>query len=226
MQAVAARVGGGDRVEVVEHRLRVGAVVQQRGDHHRPAAVGGQRLEERHRRVRRPWSACRRRGRPRPWPSTSAAHLAVVGEARRHRQAAFAVVRGRGAAGEADGAGVHAPRARCACICAISSARGGALRCRVAHHVGADDAVADVGGDVDRAAAALAAVPGIPGRSRSPSAMPCAQHLERHAFDLGQVAHRELAVLRPAGRDGEAAVADHRGGHAERGRGRDRAGPR
>ena len=46
-----------------------------------------------------------------------------------------------------------------------------------------------------------------------------AQDLERHAFDLGEVAHDPLAVGGAARRDGEAAVADHRGGDAERGEG-------
>ena len=44
---MAARVGGGDRVEVVEHRARRDAVVEQRRDHHRPAGRGGERFEER-----------------------------------------------------------------------------------------------------------------------------------------------------------------------------------
>ena len=50
-QPVPARVGRGDGIEVVEHGLRVGAVVQQCCDHHRPAALCRQRFEERHRRV-------------------------------------------------------------------------------------------------------------------------------------------------------------------------------
>jgi hypothetical protein len=43
-----------------------------------------------------------------------------------------------------------------------------------------------------------------------------AQHIQRHAFDLGEIAHDEFAVRRPARRDREAAVADDGGGHAQR----------
>src|SRR6267378_4570958 len=46
------------------------------------------------------------------------------------------------------------------------------------------------------------------------------QHFERHALDLRQVAHHQVPVRRTARRDGEAAVADDRGGDAERRRGR------
>src|SRR5215208_6199575 len=45
---------------------------------------------------------------------------------------------------------------------------------------------------------------------------PGAQGVERHALDVRQMAHGEVAVLRLAGRDREAAVAQHRGGDAQR----------
>src|SRR4051812_5046199 len=72
---------------------------------------------------------------------------------------------------------------------------------------------------VDRRALALEQVQVLRHRLEVP-ADSLAQHFERHAFHLGQVAHYELAVAAAAGRDGEAAIADHRGGHPELGRGR------
>ena len=100
--------------------LRVGAVVEQRRDHHRAAGAGGERFEERHRACARPWSACRRRGRLRPWRPPAP-------PARRRRPAA------RASAGRlrrcAPGSCCWrsrprrrpSRRARVACICAISS---------------------------------------------------------------------------------------------------------
>ena len=43
-----------------------------------------------------------------------------------------------------------------------------------------------------------------------------AQRVERHALDMGEVAHGEVAVGRLAGRDGEAAIAQDRRGDAQR----------
>jgi hypothetical protein len=82
------------------------AVVQQRGDHHRPAGARGERLEERA-------SACAALGQHVDAAAAFAhraderGHLLVAGEPRRHRQAALAVVRRAGAAGEADRAVRH-----------------------------------------------------------------------------------------------------------------------
>jgi hypothetical protein len=42
--------------------------------------------------------------------------------------------------------------------------------------------------------------------------------LQRHALDVGEVAHHEVAMSRPARGDREAAVADHERGDAEAGR--------
>src|SRR3954469_1807892 len=72
---------------------------------------------------------------------------------------------------------------------------------------------------VDRRALALEHVEVLGHRLEVP-ADSLAQDFERHALHLGQVAHHELAVAAAAGRDGKAAVTDHRGGHAELGRGR------
>ena len=52
-----------------------------------------------------------------------------------------------------------------------------------------------------------------------------AQRVERHALDMGQVAHREVAVGGLAGRDGEAAIAEDRRGDAQRRRGIDERVP-
>ena len=78
----------------------------------------------------------------------------------------------------------------------------------------------DEGGDVERGAAPLQ------GRQVFREALEIpddalAQHLQRHALDVGQVAQGPVAVAGPAGRDGEAAVADHHRGDAEAGRRRE-----
>ena len=52
-----------------------------------------------------------------------------------------------------------------------------------------------------------------------------AQGVEGHAFDLGQVAHRHIAVGGTAGRDREAAIADDDRRDAERRRRRDERVP-
>ncbi|HSB25822.1 MAG TPA: hypothetical protein VLE94_22200 [Burkholderiaceae bacterium] len=79
-----------------------------------------------------------------------------------------------------------------------------------------------VGGQVDRAAGAPQLCQ-VFGEGLELPAHAALQHLERHALHLREVAHRQLAVLRPARRDREAAVADDRGRHAQR---RRRAGVR
>ena len=210
---MAALVGGCNRVEVVEHRLRIGAVVQECRDHYRAAAVGGQRFEKRHRRVSAfgqhvdAVAARAHRGDQRP-------HLALVGETGRHRQSALAVMRGRRAAGEADGACVH--RFADDGLHLRDLRPGGrALRRVVAHHVSTDAAVSDVSGDVDCGPFAPKLRHVLGERLELPCDAP-PQHVQRHALDLREVAHRDVAVLRPARRDGEAAIADHRRGHAER----------
>ena len=210
---MAARIGGGDRVEIVEHRLRIGAVVQQRGDHHRATAVGGQRFEKRHRRVSAlgqhvdAATAVTHRGDER-------LHFAVVGQARRHRQPTLTVVRGRRAAGKADGARLH--RLADDGLHLRDLGRGGGARRRVvAHHVGANAAMSDVGGDVDRAPFAPKLRHVFGECLEFPrNALP--QYVQRHAFDLREIAHRDVAVLRLARRDGESAIADHRRRDAQR----------
>ena len=94
-----------------------------------------------------------------------------------------------------------------------------ALGRRVAHDISADRRMADENRDVDSAALALEHLQVLRDGFEIP-AHTGAQHLERHALDLREVLHHELAVARAAGRDGEAAVADDRRGDAERRRGR------
>ena len=100
---------------------------------------------------------------------------------------------------------------------------------RARHRLLAHDVVAErrerrEEGEVERGAA--------PGRGRHVlgEALPVpgdagGEHLERDRLDVDEVAHRDLARLRAAGRDADAAVAhDHRG-HAVPGGGRQRAVP-
>ena len=221
-QAMAARVGGGDRVEVVEHRARRHAVVEQRRDHHRPAGRGRERLEERD------------LGVPAFGQHVDAAaafahraderrHLGIARQPRRHRQAAFAVVRRARAAGEADGAVRHRVANDRLHLRDLGGARLAPRRV-VAHHVGSHRGMADVGGDVGDAAA-RAQLRHVLAEGLEAPVDAGAQRVDRHAFDLGEVPHRQLAIGGPARRDREAAVADHRRRHAERGRGRQRRIP-
>ena len=95
---------------------------------------------------------------------------------------------------------------------------GGALERVVSHHIGAQAAVADVGGDIDRTALAPK-LRQVLGKGLELLCDASALHVHRHALDLGKVAHRDVAVLRLARRDGEAAIAGPRRGHAQRRRG-------
>ena len=175
---------------------RVDAVVQQRGDHHRPAGRRGERFEERHRRVRRPWSACRRRGRLRPSRRPAPPS--------RRRSASREGI-GRPPSPLCAGLVLLAkPTAPCAiasrtiaCICAISSARRRAPGGVVAHHVGAHRRMADVGGDVGDASRARAAAPGTRGRSRSPSR--CRRAARRSTCPRPASGSASSARGRPAG---------------------------
>jgi hypothetical protein len=92
----------------------------------------------------------------------------------------------------------------------LGAARGG-----LAHHRGADRRVAGEHRDVQRRPepAQQRQVFGE-GLELPPRAGP--QRAEVHALDDRQVAQHRVAQRRRARRDAEAAVADHRGGHAER----------
>src|SRR4051812_29436902 len=102
---------------------------------------------------------------------------------------------------------------------------GGTLCCGVTHDVRAQRRMADERGDVDRGALALEHVEvlreglEIPADAR-------AQDIERHAFDLGEIAHYPLAVRGAAGRDSEATVADDGSRYPERRRWRHARVPR
>ncbi len=146
-------------------------------------------------------------------------HLGIARQPRRHRQAAFAVVRRARAAGEADGAVRHRIANDRLHLRDLGGSRLAARRV-VAHHVGSHRRMADVGGDVGDAAAG-AQLRHVLAEALEAPVDAGAQRVDRHAFDLGEVPHRDLAIGGPARRDREAAVADHRRRHAERGRGRE-----
>jgi hypothetical protein len=213
----AARVRLGDIVEVAEHGVGIGAVVKQRRDHHRPRRFGRELFEERNPGMtalgeHEQASSHLLQGRD------QRAQLLVVGKPRGHRQPALAVVRRRGAGREADRASAH--RLEEKRLHGVDLARrGGAAGGRFAHHVGAQRRMPREHRYVHRRALALEHVEVLRHRFEVP-ADPLAQDFERHAFHLGEVPHHELAVTAAAGCDGEAAVADHRSGHAELGRGR------
>ena len=152
------------------------------------------------------------------------AQLGGVGEARGHRPAAFAVVCRRGAGGEADGAGVHALQHEIPHLRDLVVRRRAFGGC-IAHHVRADRRMADECRHVEGGSPALEHVEVLRHGLEIP-AYSGAQHFQRHTLDLGEVLHHPVTVARAARRDGEAAVADDRGGDAERGRRRGPGVPR
>jgi hypothetical protein len=202
--------------EIVEHGLRIRAVVKERGDHHRPAALGCERFQK----GQRSLPALGEHKDPATrfaHGSNQRSHLALVGEPRRHRQAAFAIVRGRSARREADGAGLHRLAHDRLHLRDFVVGRHASRRV-FAQHEGAHAAVADVGRDVHRAALAAKHFEVLRKRFEVPGdALP--QHVERHTLDMREIAHRAVAIRRLARRDGEAAVADDRGRHSQRRRG-------
>lgn len=129
----------------------------------------------------------------------------VVGKARRHGRATFAVVRFRRARREADRTGCHrlAHQGRHARDLLVGR---GALGGLLTHHEGADGGMAGEAGDV-RADTLLLQHIEILRKALETPAHASPQRLQRHALDMGQVAHGEIAVPRLAGRDGEAAIA-------------------
>jgi hypothetical protein len=129
-----------------------------------------------------------------------------------------AVVRGRSARREADRAGAQALEQQPAHLADLGLGRD-ALNRRIAHHIAAQRRMTDEAGHVRCGAAAFEQVEILGHRFEFP-ADSRAQSVERHALDLGEVAHDALAVRRTAGRDGEAAVADHGRRDAEGGGGR------
>ena len=124
-------------------------------------------------------------------------------------------MRRRRAGRKADGSGVHRLAHDRLHRCDLGIGRRASRRV-FAHDEGAHAAVTDVGGHVQRAASAAKLRKILREGFEVPGDTP-AQYVERHALDLGEVAHRQVAMVRLARRDGKAAVADHRGGDAVRG---------
>ena len=128
-----------------------------------------------------------------------------VGEARRHRPPAVALVRLRGRRREARRARGHRlPHD-------VGHRRelvvgGVALVAVVAHHEEPDRGVADVRGEVEDAAVALDGVE-VLGEGLEVPRDPGLQRGQAHVLDVVQRARDELAVLGPARRDREPAVA-------------------
>jgi hypothetical protein len=138
-----------------------------------------------------------------------------VREARWHGDAVLAVVLLEGGGREADGARAQRVQQNAPHLGHLGV--GG----RAARGIGAEDVraqrgVAEEGAHVGHHAAALHGVQEF-GIALEVPLHAGAQGLQRHAFHVRERAQREVAVRRPAGRDGEAAVADDDGGHPERG---------
>ena len=213
-----------DRLQVLEHRLGIGAVVEQRGDHHGSLRKGGELLQKGDLGVpalgehEDAPSGFAEGCRPRPASPRSSARREGIGSPPSPLCAGDVLV-------EKPIAPARSASASSAFIARTSAVGRGAPGGVRAHHVGAQRRVPGEDGDVQRAPLPLEHVE-ILGDGLEVPADALAQHVERHAFHLREVAHHELAVAAAAGRDGEAAVADHRGGDAERGRGRDAADPR
>ena len=196
-QAPAAPVGGADLVQVVEHAARIGVVVQQRGDHHRPARC----------RPRAP-----RGTRSRVWPPLVSMNTPRPASFRQPTSArsSSSSARREGIGmppwplwlGEVEVAKPTAP-ARMPVQHEVLHLRdlgggGGALRRILAHHVGAHRRMADEAGDVQRHALALEHGEEFGHRLEVP-ARAGAQHVDRHALDLREVLQDQVAVGR-AGR--------------------------
>ena len=141
-------------------------------------------------------------------------HLLDGGLAARHRLAGIAVVADRHRGAEADRAGFHR-LAHQLLHRADLVLRGGALGQFLAHDVEPQRRVAEQGGDVDRRAALLERVEILrEGLERPGVAQAGLERLEAHALDLLERLHDQLAMDRLGRGDAEAAIADHRRGHA------------
>ena len=217
-QLMPARAGGIHLVERVEGGRRIGVGMEEGCDHHWTPRLDGQLLEVGDRGLaalgQHVDAATAVAHRPH-----QRAQFTIVGEARRHGCAALAVVRFGGRGGEAHGAGGHALAHECHHPGDLVVG-GGAFGRFLAHHPGADRRMAGEAGDVGADAQPLQHVEIL----REALELPAdagAQRIERHALDMGEMAHGEVAVLRLAGRDGEAAVAQDCRGDPQRRRGID-----
>src|SRR4030095_12101134 len=120
-----------------------------------------------------------------------------------HRHAAVAVVIRRGAGRETDRAGVDAAEYDLFHLRDLGGG-GGAPGRILTHHVGAHRRVPHEARDVQRHSLALEHVEEL----RDGLALPAragTQHLERHALDLREIAHAQLALRSPSRGTGEAA---------------------
>ena len=211
-QFTAASARSADLLQLAEHALRIVGIDEHCGDHHRSAVAlrdlfqpwhrGGHALGEHE----YPFAGFAQR-------AGELQHLVLVGEARGHWDAVLAVVLLECRGGEAHRAGLQRFGHQLLHLRDLRLGRralGGVL----AQHERAYRRMADEGRDVGHCALALeqAQVVGI---ALEVPVHPGAQRFQRHAFDVSEIAQREIAVARPARRDGEAAVADHHAGHAQ-----------
>ena len=153
MQGSAPGIGLGDGLQVGKHRVGVGSVVQQRGNHHRTTRGGGQLLEK----IDPGVAALGQH------EHTAAGfaqgldqhpQLTVIGQPGRHRHTRLAVMRRRGAGRKTDGAGLHRldqDRSHAGDFVIGGDTLGGGL----AHHPGPDRRVTGECRQVDRCTAAL-----------------------------------------------------------------------
>ena len=215
VQPLRAPVGHAHHV--VPRRIRHARVVQDRGGKEGPSAAARQRLQPGGLRIRRfghhegppPGFAQRRDQRM---------ELLLGRQPRRHRHAALAVVligSGRGQSDRARFQPLRHERAHGGDLLR----RGGASRCVRAHDPRAQGRVADVGGDIRPDPLPLEKVEVLREALETP-VHAGAQAVQRHALHVRQIAQIEVAIGRPARSEGEAAVAHHRSGDAQLGRGR------
>ena len=214
---VAPALSDGRGFEHADGPLREGIVVKRRGHEDRPASLGGQRLEPRDRHAR-PDGELENAAAEFAQHADQSTHLGLVGEPRGHRYPAVAIVVEGGRGGEADRAGFQRLLHQRAHAATLVPGRR-ALRGFGAQHGGAHRRVADENAGV-RIAALAAEQREIVRESLEAPIDPRFQGHDRHALDLGEIARDLLAPVGRAGRDAEAAIAHHDGGHAERGRGR------
>ena len=196
--------------------------MEERGDHHRPLRFGGNLFEIGDGGLAALGQhvdafAAFAHG------ADQRAQFAVVGQPRGHGRSAFAVMCLRRARGEADGPGLHGAAQQVG-HCGYLGIAGGTFGGLGAHDEGAQRGVAGKAGDVGADTVLFQHVE-ILRKALELPADTGTQRIERHAFDMGEVAHREIAILRLAGGDGEAAIAEHGRRDAECRRGIDERVP-
>ena len=212
---MAALPGGLRLVHEVAPAFGFVGVVEVRRVHRRAAAAAGELLHEVHAHVvaggnQEDAVIVIRHG------VGEGAELVQFSEPRGDRHAAVPAVIFVGRGTEADGAGVHGvaeqPHHRFEFI--VTRRAPGAV---VAHDDGANGGVRGQRRHV-RVDALAAQQVEVLTKALEPPAHPGFQGVEGHAFDLGQVGENGVASVRRRGCNAEAAVADHHGGDAQRGR--------